>query len=255
MGISGKSDGSDPDAVKSLIRSSPWAVVETFIIIFATLTNTIVLSRILQPVEFGMAAIALSVATIVQTLLLGGFGPALIRIGAEWNTELAKQVYAVVLVAACAGAGLCSAIALPVSHLFDSPNMYPLILGSSISILFFGIATFGTSLMVRDLKFQQIALMTLIAKSISIALSILTALLGGGSWALIVGQVAFVFVQSLWVMVFVLGLLRPAIPKQGSVSFLQTSFLIVAENAVTICLLYTSPSPRDRTRSRMPSSA
>ena len=29
----------------------------------------------------------------------------------------------------------------------------------------------------------------------------------------------------------------------------------VAMNALSICLLYTSPSPRDRTRSRMPSSA
>ena len=31
--------------------------------------------------------------------------------------------------------------------------------------------------------------------------------------------------------------------------------LIGAEWALSICLLYTSPSPRDRTRSRMPSSA
>ena len=30
---------------------------------------------------------------------------------------------------------------------------------------------------------------------------------------------------------------------------------IVAEGPVFCCLLYTSPSPRDRTRSRMPSSA
>ena len=29
----------------------------------------------------------------------------------------------------------------------------------------------------------------------------------------------------------------------------------IARYAVKICLLYTSPSPRDRTRSRMPSSA
>jgi len=29
----------------------------------------------------------------------------------------------------------------------------------------------------------------------------------------------------------------------------------VATNALRVCLLYTSPSPRDRTRSRMPSSA
>ena len=46
--------------------------------------------------------------------------------------------------------------------------------------------------------------------------------------------------------------------------FLMTPFLIfmgvppayaVANEANNICLLYTSPSPRDRTRSRMPSSA
>ena len=30
---------------------------------------------------------------------------------------------------------------------------------------------------------------------------------------------------------------------------------LVNKSAVNICLLYTSPSPRDRTRSRMPSSA
>ena len=31
--------------------------------------------------------------------------------------------------------------------------------------------------------------------------------------------------------------------------------LVAAISKVTACLLYTSPSPRDRTRSRMPSSA
>ena len=31
--------------------------------------------------------------------------------------------------------------------------------------------------------------------------------------------------------------------------------ILGADGAGTVCLLYTSPSPRDRTRSRMPSSA
>ena len=34
-----------------------------------------------------------------------------------------------------------------------------------------------------------------------------------------------------------------------------TSFRISTESGIWFCLLYTSPSPRDRTRSRMPSSA
>ena len=35
----------------------------------------------------------------------------------------------------------------------------------------------------------------------------------------------------------------------------RSTFVIEADGVLSICLLYTSPSPRDRTRSRMPSSA
>ena len=35
----------------------------------------------------------------------------------------------------------------------------------------------------------------------------------------------------------------------------QYSDLVKKNGVATVCLLYTSPSPRDRTRSRMPSSA
>ena len=41
----------------------------------------------------------------------------------------------------------------------------------------------------------------------------------------------------------------------GSVSGGCVESAVVRESMSLICLLYTSPSPRDRTRSRMPSSA
>ena len=46
-----------------------------------------------------------------------------------------------------------------------------------------------------------------------------------------------------------------------SIAFIISKYLFIRErskidhNLVNSCLLYTSPSPRDRTRSRMPSSA
>ena len=42
---------------------------------------------------------------------------------------------------------------------------------------------------------------------------------------------------------------------RSAVSQLVIEGELRAENQINICLLYTSPSPRDRTRSRMPSSA
>ena len=43
--------------------------------------------------------------------------------------------------------------------------------------------------------------------------------------------------------------------KKTDRQVLGTSIFTIPNNVNTICLLYTSPSPRDRTRSRMPSSA
>ena len=45
------------------------------------------------------------------------------------------------------------------------------------------------------------------------------------------------------------------IPALTDEEFQQLEENILSEGEVLSCLLYTSPSPRDRTRSRMPSSA
>ena len=52
-------------------------------------------------------------------------------------------------------------------------------------------------------------------------------------------------------------LTEASIPIFMSGAYIGTDLMIAADSAVTakVCLLYTSPSPRDRTRSRMPSSA
>ena len=41
----------------------------------------------------------------------------------------------------------------------------------------------------------------------------------------------------------------------GAVALEETDAALTAAQIDEVCLLYTSPSPRDRTRSRMPSSA
>ena len=52
------------------------------------------------------------------------------------------------------------------------------------------------------------------------------------------------------------GLLAPTWPTEfGGGGLSELEQVILAEEFQRACLLYTSPSPRDRTRSRMPSSA
>ena len=69
-----------------------------------------------------------------------------------------------------------------------------------------------------------------------------------------------------WYDAFLSGGCAPRLPGAGDLLLAVDDSLIAAQNAVTaawslgigscyICLLYTSPSPRDRSVSRMPSSA
>ena len=44
-------------------------------------------------------------------------------------------------------------------------------------------------------------------------------------------------------------------PEAARKAYEELGGKVVLKSQVLVCLLYTSPSPRDRTRSRMPSSA
>ena len=53
---------------------------------------------------------------------------------------------------------------------------------------------------------------------------------------------------ALWLVLLAIALIWPFTASRGAVDVMTLALIYV-------CLLYTSPSPRDRTRSRMPSSA
>ena len=65
--------------------------------------------------------------------------------------------------------------------------------------------------------------------------------------------------SSVWVEDSVVEFLNSDPCHRAMVSRIGNSQIIVADiqddSTYRVCLLYTSPSPRDRTRSRMPSSA
>ena len=51
------------------------------------------------------------------------------------------------------------------------------------------------------------------------------------------------------------SLIRDGLRRAPNAAYSLVQTMLVQDEALKHCLLYTSPSPRDRTRSRMPSSA
>ena len=79
----------------------------------------------------------------------------------------------------------------------------------------------------------------------------------GGSVAIIgLGPIGLMAVESAWVMGAGVVYAIDPIPERRALAEVAGAIALHPDVALdTICLLYTSPSPRDRTRSRMPSSA
>ena len=73
-------------------------------------------------------------------------------------------------------------------------------------------------------------------------------------WAIVLIAVAAAFSLVLLFAVFFLPV-RSETSSGSSPGSTSSSAIWSAQDSATTCLLYTSPSPRDRTRSRMPSSA
>ena len=70
---------------------------------------------------------------------------------------------------------------------------------------------------------------------------------------------AYIGAYGLWFLTFLVGLLVAfAVRDVFQMAMVFTPldrYAVHLFNQISVCLLYTSPSPRDRTRSRMPSSA
>ena len=70
------------------------------------------------------------------------------------------------------------------------------------------------------------------------------------------GTPGFPLLTSLVVLPAIGALLIALIPRRQETLLKLSGFgLAVAVGVLSVCLLYTSPSPRDRQKSRMPSSA
>ena len=96
-----------------------------------------------------------------------------------------------------------------------------------------------------DLPESPVRFFTLFGGLLGAACGIGFTVLTSSSWPIAVSAKPIVSIHPYMVIVFELTVLF------GTLS----TFLGLIINSLISCLLYTSPSPRDRTRSRMPSSA
>jgi O-antigen/teichoic acid export membrane protein len=144
----------------------------------------IVIARLLTPGEYGLAAAALVFASLVLVFSDLAFGAALVqrktiseddRCTAFWLTVVSGVVFTVL--------GLL--LASSVAALYGEPEVGPLMSALSFSFVLTAIGATQQSLLLREMNFRRLELMTMFGSLAGGAAAVVVAMLDQGAWAII----------------------------------------------------------------------
>lgn len=145
---------------------------------------SVILARLLTPVEFGVVGMALAVITVAHVFLDLGFNGAIIQ-----SKEVTQLQYSTIFYLNAAMALLlaiaCYLLAGPLSRFYNQGEIAPVFRMLSLSFLLNGLNLVPAALLYRKLMLKWNSIMTIGAAVISGLAGVLMAFNGYGIWALV----------------------------------------------------------------------
>ena len=162
---------------------------------------TVVLARILTPSDFGLVAMVTTFSLLLVNFGLNGFTEAILQWD-ELNHFLASNLFWINI-----GAGLVLTIAFAaagslMARFYGDPRVAEVAIGVSWTILITSASVLHIALLKRGMRFPEASANDVIARVVSVVVSIFLGLLGWGYWALVAGAIAQPLSQSVgaWAM-------------------------------------------------------
>ena len=188
--------GEDPDTrldvqaheadSKAVARSSRQTAVSQMVTQGVRFLTSIVLARLLTPNDFGVVAIALLLATLIDHLRDMGMGAAIIQRRTVDQVLLNSVFYLNVAIGALTATGLLLS-AEPLAEALGSPSAAPVIQAFAGITLITAVGQIHHSILRRRMQFQKIAWVTAASAVIMASTSLIGAAAGMDYWALVLG--------------------------------------------------------------------
>jgi O-antigen/teichoic acid export membrane protein/glycosyltransferase involved in cell wall biosynthesis len=150
---------------------------------------TMVLARLLTPADFGLVAMVTTFSLLLGNFGLNGFTEAVLQ-AEEINRFLISNLFwinigtGLLLAAGFAGAGSLLA------RFYGDPHVVRVAVAISPAIFISSISVQHLALLKRGMRYSAVSANDIIARVVSVAVSILLGWAGWGYWALVVGIVA-----------------------------------------------------------------
>lgn len=193
------SESRPDDLRRNVTRSVGWVVLERWSSRLLTLLVFAVLTRLLDPADFGVIALATASTAVLQVFVDSGFTKALVQVKTLERKDASTAFWISIGISVALYIALVFASPL-LAAMLGEPRLSQIlpVLGLSLPIMALSLAP--AALLERDFDFKLLSIRQLVAAAAGAMVAIPVALLGGGVWAL-VAQVlctAVVSVVVLW---------------------------------------------------------
>lgn len=194
-------DGTRRSLRASVVSGLAWNSLLTVVIQGARILSSLVLVRLLEPRDYGLAGMALIFSSLVLNFADLGFGSALVqrpriteadRSTAFWTTA------GVGLLLMAVGIGVSG----PIAGFFHEPRVQILFIAISATFFVGSLGATQASLIHRAMNFRAITIRLVIATVAGCLVAIGVAAAGGGPWALVSQQLTVTVLStvSLWLL-------------------------------------------------------
>ena len=157
---------------------------------------TVVLARLLTPSDFGLVTMVTTFSLLLLNCGLNGFTEAVLQRD-EIDHSLATNLFWI-----SAGLGLLLTIGFAaagslLASLYGDPRVAGVAVAISVTILFTTVSVQHLALLKRAMRFSVVSINDIVARAVSVAVSILFAWTGWGYWALVAGAISLSLATSI----------------------------------------------------------
>lgn len=186
---------------------------------------TVVLARLLTPTDFGVVAMVTTFSLLLMNFGLNGFTEAILQ-REELTHDLVSNLFWVSIVAGIVlSIGFAMAGSL-LARFYHNSLVEPVAVGMSVTIFLTSISVQHLALLKRAMRFSAVSVSDIIARSLSVAVSIVLGKAGWGYWALVAGALALPMSQAIGAFYLCRWIPGPPRRASGTASMVRFSLNI-----------------------------
>lgn len=179
-----------------VIGGAGWVGLSQVAMQITRVVVAIVVARLLTPEDYGLAALTLVFASLVLVFSDFALGAALVQRKTVTEDDRSTAFWITVT---CGALFMVLGIALsgPIADLYREPETQPLFAVLSLSFLITALGATQQSLMLREMAFRRLEVLTIFGALAGAPIAIVLAAAGAGAWAIIGQQLAVSFVTTV----------------------------------------------------------